>query len=365
MYHTPQPSTFARARRRLRLPLVLGTPIVAFGALFFGVSYAASPEPDVDIEPGIALATVDGREVVLVPYGRHGARGMFQLMTKDMFQARVAATDAATGEVLWDKQVSDALIWDATVLATGDKYAYLTTDTGLLVFDVHTGDIVAKGDGVEGLGSAFIAAPSAYGYDAENRRVMAMTAAGAVVAIPLDNPVAAPVDPATADAWTTRLAANGRGRSTPRISASEAALGGGVTVEARERPNGAPGKVLVRVGEDGTETPVGNTVFFDGSLVVGPAPSDGTAPAVGAGSGYVLVRHDRSVNDGGTALSAVSLDSGAVTSTLPLGSNPTAVDTGADGTVVVSTGDSLAVLTTGGKLTELTVGATDFFGSPS
>ncbi|WP_026422629.1 PA2928 family protein [Actinokineospora inagensis] len=354
MNHTPRSPIRALARRGL-LPVLLLAPLVAFALLFFGLSYLVTPEPDIDVEPGIGLARVDGREVVLVPYGRSGARGMFQLMTRDMFQARVAALDVATGEVLWDTQVSDELIWHATVLAAGDKVAYVTTDAGLLVFDTHTGEITARGPDIAGLGSAYVAAPSAYGYDAANHRVMAMTATGAVLAIPLDNPVAAPVDPATATTWAAELTVDGHTKSKPQATATKATIDTG-RLELRDR--GAPGKVLVRVGADGEVTPVGDTVYFDAALV-----TDGAARAVG--SGHVLVRHDRSVNDNATVLTAVALDNGTTTSTLPIGSSPDSAATGPDGTVAITTDHQVAVLTADGHLTALTVGATDFFGSSS
>ena len=123
MYQTPpqySPVTPYETGRtvRFRVPLLLPLlPLVLFAALFFGGSYALSPEPEVEMQAGFAFAEVDGRDVVLAPYSRHGVRGMFQMMTQDLFQVRLAATDPASGEVLWDTQLSDGLAWEASVLA--------------------------------------------------------------------------------------------------------------------------------------------------------------------------------------------------------------------------------------------------------
>ncbi|PRY37839.1 PA2928 family protein [Umezawaea tangerina] len=364
MYQTPQPYTpvapyEAPRRVRRRFPRFLGVlvPLVFFAFMFFGFSYLASPEPDVHVQPGIAATSVDGHDVVLVPYERHGARGMFQLMAKDMFQVRLAAADPATGAVLWDTQLSDELIWNASVLAAGAKYAYLATDSGLVVVDLHGGAIVAQGDKVTGLGGQFVAAPSAYGYDAASHRVVAMNADGAVLAIPLDDLVAAPADQATAAAWAGALSTRTSLPTTPS-TAAKAALGSDGRIELRERP-GAPGGVLVRVAADGTETPAGVTVFHGAAIVL-----DG-GNAAGSASGHVLVRHKRSVNDTGTALSAVSLATGVVTGSLDVTSAPDRAVTLPGGSTAVAAGDQVVALGADGRVTALHIGATDFFGSPS
>jgi hypothetical protein len=293
---------------------------------------------------------------VLVPYERHGARGMFQLMVKDMFQVRLAAADPTTGEVLWDAQLSDELIWDAQVLAAGEKYAYLATASGLMIVDLHDGSVVAQGSGVEGLGGSYVAAPSAYGYDAANKRVLAMNATGAVLALPLDAVAATPTDQATTAAWVATLSARPTHKST---SASKAALGADATVELRPRPGGGPGSVLVRIAADGTETQVGDAAFHGATIVL-----DGET-AAGAASGHVLVKHNRSVNDTGSELSAVSLSTGAVTGSLAIDSSPEGAVTRADGTTVVAAGDVLATTGTDGRVVAVAVGRTDFLGNPS
>jgi outer membrane protein assembly factor BamB len=355
MYQAPQSYTYyeeRKRRRRLRPFVLLLLPFAVVGFMLFGVSYFVSPEPDIEVKPGIGYASVDGRDVVLAPYERHGTRGMFQLIFRDMFQVRLAAADAKTGEVLWDTQVSDALIWDASVLAAGERYAYLATGSGLIVVDLRDGAIVAQGDGITGLGGAFVAAPQAYGYDAANRRVMAMSASGGILAIALDTVTAEPTD---AGAWATTLSA-----TRPSLSLASATAPKATNADERYELRDAPvGSVLIRITPDGAESQIGTTVFHRASIVV-----DGTA-AAGAGKGHLLVEHSRSVNDTDTVLTAVSLATGTVTGSLPVESGADRAVTLPDGTTVVAAGDVLAALGADGHVIPLPVGATDYLGNPS
>ncbi|GAA0642704.1 hypothetical protein GCM10010174_76730 [Kutzneria viridogrisea] len=353
MYRTQKPSI----RRRAGLSLLLLPPLL-FCFLFFGLSYLVAPEPDITVQTGIGSATVDGRDLVLVPYERHGPRGMFQLMTEDMFQVRLAATDPATGKVRWDTQLSDRLVWEATVLAAGQRYAYLATDSGLAIVDIRDGSIAARGDGVAGLGGSFVAKRSAYGYDARRHRVVAMNADGTILAIPLDTLVAKPTEE-DATTWASTLAPDRARITSPGATASQATLGSGERVEVRARPAGAPGRVLVRVTADGRAIPIGGAVFQQAAVVV-----DGPR-AVGDGAGSVLVAHNRSVNDTGAALSAVSLATGAVTGSLTVDSAPAKAIALPGGGTVLATRETLVVLGADGHLTASRIGATDFFGNPT
>jgi outer membrane protein assembly factor BamB len=328
--------------------------------LSFGGSYVASSEPAVRIQPGLAFAEVGGRDVVLVPYQRNGGRGLFQVIVRDRFQVRLAAADPATGEVLWDTQLSDQLLWEASVLAAGQRYAYLATDSGLVVVELADGSVVAEGEGVRGLGSAFVAARSAYAYDPEGRRVLAMNAAGAVLAIGLDQAVAAAVDAPTAAVWSGRLSAEPSPTAPPRATGVEAVLDPGAPerITLRELPFGIPGSELVRIPPNGWPLPVGGTAFHGGRLVI----AGGTA--AGAATGHVLVEHRRSLNDAGTTLSVVSLDTGQVTGSLAVESSVDHAVAGPDGTTVVAAGQVLAVARGDGQVVRIDVGATNFFGSP-
>jgi hypothetical protein len=343
-----------RPRRRL-VPLLAF--LAVFAGMFFGGSYLASQEPDVRMLPGIAFAEVEGRDVVLVPYERDGARGMFQLLTQDMFQVRLAAADAATGQVLWDTQLSDQLIWSASVLASGQRYTYLTTDSGLVIVSLADGSITARDDGVKGLGSDYLKAPAAYGYDAASRRVMAMNAGGKVLAIALDQAAATQVDTATAAAWSGQLSAEPTTASPPAPTSKEATIGT-ERIALRDLPFGVPGSMLVRTTAAGLEIPVGGTTFTDGSFVV-----DGTT-AVGATTGHVLIEHRRSPNDNGLTLSMVDANNGQVTSSLPLESQVDRAVTGPNNLTAIAAREVLAIAQGDGHLIRVNIGATNFFGSP-
>ena len=337
--------------------MLLLLPFLVFGLAFFGGSYAIAPEPDIEVLPGFAFVDTGGRDVLLVPYERHGARGMFQTITQDLFQVRLAAIDPATGESLWDTQLSDQLVWMASVLGGGRQYVYLATDSGLAIVAMADGSVVAEGVGVAGLGDGFLAARSAYAYDPEGRRVMAMNASGDVLAIPLDQAKATPVDAPTAAAWSGRLSS--APASPPEATAQEAALAPGTErVALRELPFAGLGKELIRIQADGRRIVVGGTTFQGAQLVVAGGV------AVGGVAGHVLVQHQRSVNDNGLALSMVLLDNNQVIATLPVEHAVIRAVTGQDGSAAVATGPDL-VLARDGQLTRVALGATDFFGSPS
>ncbi|MBP2324562.1 hypothetical protein JOF56_004947 [Kibdelosporangium banguiense] len=337
-YESPRP-------RRRRFPVLFFVPFLIVGFMLFGVSYLAFPEPDVEVQPGVGVTKAGGREIVLVPYARHGVRGMFQLIFRDMFQVRLAAADAGTGEVLWDTQLSDELIWEASVLAAGERYVYLATDSGLTVLDVRDGSLV------DGLPSPLVAARSAYGYDAQNRQIMALNTQGAVLAIRLDALSAAPAEPQAAAAWAQTLSAERHIASPPSAIAAEATLAAGERLKLHQL---ALGSVLVRVAADGKETPVNGTVFHRAAIVV-----DGPAAA---GGQYALIKHSASVNDTSTVLTAVSLETGTVTGSLTIGAPERAVAL-PNGMTAVVTDSGFATVGTDGRVTALPIGATDFFGN--
>ncbi|WP_169798971.1 PA2928 family protein [Kibdelosporangium phytohabitans] len=335
-------------KARRRLPVLLLIPLLLFGLMFFGFSYLVSSEPDIEVQTGVGFAASDGRELVLVPYERHGTRGMFQMMTQDMFQVRLAAVDMATGTAVWDTQLSDKLVWEASVLAAGRSHLYVATDSGLVILDLRTGAEVAAGGAVTGLGEKYVAGRAAYGYDPDGRSVVAMNADGALLTIGLDSVTAGPARPEIAAKWAGVLSP-GRPDTSPSATASKVSLATGEQVQLRER---AVGNALVRVGADKRETPLGNVVFPSAALVVG-----------GATPQHVLVRHNRTVNDTDPALSVVSLQTGAVTGALPIESSPERALTASNGTTAVVTRTEIATVTADGRISALTIGKTDFFGN--
>jgi hypothetical protein len=337
-YESPRP-------RRRRFPVLFFLPFLFVGFMVFGVSYWAQPEPDIEVQAGIGTTKAGGRDIVLVPYARHGARGMFQLVFHDMFQVRLAAADPGTGEVLWDTQLSDELIWEASVLAAGDQYVYLATDSGLTVLNVR------DGSRVDAQAAPLVTARSAYGYDAETRQVMALNTQGAVLAIRLDALNATPAEPQLAAAWAQRLSADRAVASSPTATAAVAKLGTGDQLKLRQH---ALGSVLVRVAPTGQETPVSGNVFNRAALVV-----DGPAAA---GGQYALIKHAVSVNDSDTVLTAVSLETGAVTGSVTTG-NPERAVALPNGMTAVVTNSGFITVGTDGHLTALPIGASDFFGN--
>ncbi|GAA1342406.1 PA2928 family protein [Saccharothrix algeriensis] len=367
-YQTPSPyptpsahhpvAPYGTPRPRRRLPALVVLPLVLFGGLFFGGSYAVSPEPDVEVQAGIGFAAVGGRGVLLSPYERHGTRGMYQLMAQDLFQVRLAATDTATGELLWDVQLSDDLMGEAAVLAAGERYAYVATDAGLVVVDLADGSTVAGGEGIKGLGPAAVAARWAYRYDPDGRRVVVMSESGSVLAIALDSAAATPVDPQAAATWAGALSERALPDTRPSTVTAAGVRDG--EVELRPLPGGAPGRVLVRTAPGGAEAQVGDTAFHAAALV-----ADGTA-AAGFATGHVLVVHGRAVDDRARVLSAVSLATGAVTGSVDLDSAAVGRSASrADGAAAVGIGSHVVLLTPDGRLTARAVGTADFFGNPS
>jgi hypothetical protein len=57
--YVPGPPLSAPRRRRAPVLALLLAPFVLFGLMFFGGSYAISPEPAVEVLPGLAFAEVD------------------------------------------------------------------------------------------------------------------------------------------------------------------------------------------------------------------------------------------------------------------------------------------------------------------
>jgi hypothetical protein len=98
--HQYEPPPQRSLLRRLLFPFLL------IGAMAFGISYEAMPEPEIKVLPGISYA--DG--AFQVPYERHGRRGLFQLLTQDSDQLRMATVDVRTGEVRSDTRLPDGAI---------------------------------------------------------------------------------------------------------------------------------------------------------------------------------------------------------------------------------------------------------------
>lgn len=332
---------------------------VLFGVVFFGGSYAASPEPDIDLRADVAFTRLGERDVVVVQYTRMGLRGMAQSLLRDVTADRLAAISLDTGDALWDVQLADARSRDAGVLAAGDRYVYVGSDAGLTIVRLSDGAVVAQGAAIEGLGGEYIARYSAYGFDAGRGAVVAMDAGGGLHAIRLDATRAEPADAATVRAWRGRVSADGR------PSTVDGAVAGAALVPGHGRVtlavvDGVPG---ARLRLDGK--PLGDKVFHDAGIVLDQA--EGTA----IGTGHVVVQHAKGINDDTTVLSVVSLATGAVTASTGIGTYAAgrAVTASGGRAVVPVTADvadesDLVVIGADGGLRRIRVGVTDFLGSP-
>jgi hypothetical protein len=350
-----------RTRGHVRGWLPVFVVFVLFGVIYFGGSYVASPEPDIDLRAGMAFTRLGEQDVVVVQYTRMGLRGMAQSIVRDVTADRLAAISLGTGETLWDVQLADARSRDAGVLAAGGRYVYVGSDADLTIVRLDDGSVVARGAAVAGLGGEYIARYSAYGFDAGRGAVVAMDAGGGLHTIRLDATRAEPADAATARAWRGRVSADG----SP--STVDGAVAGAAVVPGHGRvtlavADGVPG---ARLRFDGK--PLGDKVFHDAGIVLDQAEGQGTA----IGTGHVVVQHAKGINDDTTVLSVVSLATGAVTASTEIGTYAAGRAVTAPGgrAVVQVTADvadesDLVVIGADGGLRRIRVGLTDFFGSP-
>ncbi|ONI89299.1 hypothetical protein ALI144C_04925 [Actinosynnema sp. ALI-1.44] len=353
-------------------------PVVIVGFMLFGFSYLVTPEPDVTLQPGAGFAAVSGKEIALLPYQRSGKRGMYQMITQDMFQVRLAATELDTGHALWDVPLADKLSWQARVLASGSWNTYVVTDDGLVILDLTTGEILARDHGIQGLPRP-VTSRGAYGYDASAKAVVAMDADGGLRTIALDAISAVPASPEVVTAWAGKLSAKRPIGATSSSSGTEGLLPGGDAVRLQPRGN-APGLSLVR-RTGGGGTPVGDAVFHEAQIPLTPPPGEAepedfptgrrSTTAAGAGAGLVVVHHNRDVNSRDRALSVVSLRTGKVTATLPTGTGTARALTSPGNRTLIyvrapgdTAGEGLVVISPDGRATWVAVGSTDYFGNP-
>ncbi|WP_169798923.1 PA2928 family protein [Kibdelosporangium phytohabitans] len=365
-------------RRGGHARLLVLAPVAMVVFMLFGVSYLASSDPAVTLQPGAGFATVSGKEVALLPYHRSGTRGMFQMITQDMFQVRLSATELDTGRALWDVPLAGELSWQARVLASGTWNTYVVTDGGLVILDLTSGAVLARDHGIQGLPRA-VTSRAAYGYDASAKAIVAMDADGGLHTIALDAITAIPASPQVVAAWAGKLSAKRPIGTATSSSATEGVVSGGGTVLLQPRGN-APGLGLVR-RSGGGGTPVGDTVFHEAQIPLTPPPGEAepedfpagrrSTIAAGAPAGLVVVHHNRDVNSKERALSVVSLRTGEVTATLPTGTGSARALTSPGNRTLIyvrapgdTAGEGLALIGLDGRATWVEVGSVDYFGNP-
>lgn len=403
-YGTPEHPLEPKRRPRGAGGSILGFALLMTAGTFVaatGGEYLTAPEPDVMLRTGIAFSA-DG--LALVPYDRAGSGGLLAELAADVNAVRLAAVDLATGETRWDVQLADELDQDAAAVGAGEQYAYIATAEGLEIRDLDDGTLVTgAGDvpGLEGAGTG----TAAYGLDPA-AGVVAFGFDGAFRTVALDALEAVPADPAVAEAWTGRLAAEGAASRLGGMTTTEASISEDATVRVEPTAAGAVTSRLV-VSDDGRALGTGTyteaaivldqtqaTTAWDIDLDVDglieglledPTAAEGliddptgaidlTAPAgtaAGAVSGHVLVEHRRTPGGEDYALTVLDLDTGQTTASIDttdhVGRSMTAP--GGQTVVIVAPADGpfqsdLLIVAADGSVDRAEFGALDLLGDP-
>jgi hypothetical protein len=343
------------------------------GAAILG-EHLTAPDPDITVQSGIGFASRDGAELALVPYDRTGTGGgLIESASNDMFQVRLAAVDLATGDAAWDVQLTDELGWNAAVVAAGERYAYLSSDDGLMILSVDDGEVVTEAGDIPGIGGAQAVSGAAYAYDPSIAAVVALDVNGAIHTIPLDTLEAAPADDATAATWSGLLFAEGTIPDIGGMTTTEALLADGESsLRVEPTADGSLGGSLVLKDADGGQRALGTRVFYEAAIVLdqtsltstlsvevdvdaliedfmddaASAMDDAAAAgqdlltgfgstAAGASSGHALIEHKSEPAGDGYALHVISLDTGQVTASINTNGHLGRAMTSASGYAVV------------------------------
>lgn len=377
-----QPGPRSRPRRRTRsVAGALVGFLLFFCTLFFGLSWLVSPDPGVSANEAVAVTAHDGRTVVVVAYGRDGPKGMFQLIFQPMFQTRLAAIDADTGERIWDVRLDEKLSNDVRVLGAGGGLVYLATDQGLRIRSLADGSGVAEPDAIEGLGDGYVAETGSYDVDPDRELIVAIDQSGGLWQIPFGESAAVPADRATDAVWRPVLADDFRFGLSLLDTANEAELGGGTVISAEPIRAGAQEMRLQREGPSGSE-PVGDTTFLEPRFVldasrsladVDPVSGAPVKLAADREAGQLIVVSSADANSRGYRVDTVDLDSGEVRGTADIevgydvgggyaGEGVTAIVVErADGSY---DSDTVLVVSPDGGIRTVAIGESNFFGWP-
>ncbi|WP_030158749.1 PA2928 family protein [Glycomyces sp. NRRL B-16210] len=401
-YGTPShPLTPRRRARRIGLLPMILVPTLGIGVAAVLGEHVIAPDPDITLQSGIGFATHDGTDLVLVPYDRHGNAGLIDSIAGDMFQVRIAAVELDTGDLRWDVQLSDELIWDAAVVAAGETYAYLATDDGLTVLELDDGTIAVEPGALPGLQGTQSVSGAAYAFDPTIGAVVALDVNGAIHTIALDALEAVPADESTAATWSGLLLAEGRVPDIGGLTCTDAPLDEDRTLRIEPVADGALGGTPVIVGPDGRHA-LGTRIYYEAGIVLDQtalvsttsveidvdrlieefmedAESAGMslfpsldATAAGAHSGLALIEHRPEPNGDGYALHVIDLDTGQVTASLTTGNHLGRAATAPGGHVVVLAAapdgpwlSDLVIVAPDGSIDRVEIGETDFLGNPS
>lgn len=250
-------------------------------------------------------------------------------------------------------------------------------------------------------------AASAYGYDPEANAVVALTASGGFVQIPVGGRDAQPADPAVASRWQGTLSASAFLDTTALTRFVDTAIAPDGTTFAIEPLSEAvsrdalvitsPDEQVVRrtelvdaeiLPETGVEPRLGVMLdtgqFLEGDftgidaddiealLEAASRLTGESIPAPAAsGTGFVLVQHRESVNADKTLLSSVEIATGRLVDTVEMGADAVRAMTGPSGAtaVIAATPDSwfpnaLLVLDEDGTLRQVGVGVVPWWVAP-
>lgn len=342
-------------------------PVLVGGGIYAAVSIFAPSTRWIEIMPGSSVISIDEEDVAIVVYSDSSRPGMFE----PMFQNRAAAIRLSDGKTLWDERLNDELSSEAVTLAGDSTRVYVGTDEGLVILDASTGAILAEGSGVAGLGTDAVLSASAYGFDPEANAVVALSATGGFVQIPVGGDQAQPADTAVTSRWQGTLSASPfLDTSALTRLADAAATPDGTTFAIESVDEAVARDALVITSPDGRT--VSRTELVDAELlpVTGVEPqlgvtletgqflkgdfSDidpddiealldaasrmtGDAVAVPAGfqTGFVLVQHRESVNAERTLLSSVAVSTGQLVDTVEIDGDALRAITGSSGTSAV------------------------------
>ncbi|MFB9662947.1 PA2928 family protein [Glycomyces mayteni] len=405
-YGTPEHPLEPKRRPRGAGGAIFGFALLMTAGTFVaavGGEYLTAPQPDVMLRTGIAFSA-DG--LALVPYDRAGAGGLLSELATDVNAVRLAAVDLATGETRWDVQLADELDRDAAAVAAGEQYAYIATADGLEIRDLDDGALVTEAGDVPGLEGAGTGT-AAYGLDPE-AGVVAFGFDGGLRTLALDALEAAPADPATAEAWAGRLAAEGAAPQLGGMTTTEASIGEDATIRVEPTADGAvtSGLAVVEGGDRralGTRAYTGAAIVLDQTattttwdldvdvdglidgllndpdaaeeLMDDPTGAvDLTVPAgtaAGAASGHALIEHQRAPGGDGYALTVLDLADGGVTASIDtadhVGRSMTAP--GGQTIAIVAPADGLyqsdlLIIAADGSVDRAAFGAFDLLGEP-
>ncbi|WP_396915790.1 PA2928 family protein [Mycolicibacterium sp.] len=366
------------------LVLVVGMLVGIFAATRF------ASRPMVSVGPVVGYATVQGRDAVLVAYGRTGGTIGAPFGSNDTWQERVAAVSLDSGELLWDVQLHGTQGWERGVLAVADGLAYVASDRGLSVVRVDDGSVVvpALGDG------AYVESFNGYNVDPRINAVVALTDSGEVEAVPLGTTDLAAVTDDIADAWRTTLVAKASATADADfgvIHVDPAAMPRGMELAGGDvisvpKPYQSPdpqlmrgGRVLARLDGLTKRELVYEVVRTPAALATPAQLEEGTdmfshyhssAVPLGIDHGVVLVRGEPIDHPGVEELRLFDIDTGdtlAVVGHLDGFVRATATPNGAILVIGAEEGsgldnDRLIVVHPDGRTTRTQIGDTDFWG---